>query len=38
MADFDENCDIINWTGLPVYQKSGTQGLQISFTSETSYV
>ena len=38
MADFDENCDIVNWTGLPVYQKSGTQGLQISFTSETSYV
>jgi hypothetical protein len=38
MADFDQNVDVINWTGLPVYEKVGTQGLQITFTSEVGYV
>ena len=38
MADFDQNSDILDWTGLPVYEKAGTKGLQISFTSESSYV
>ena len=38
MADFDQNVDVINWTGLPVYEKAGTQGLQISFTSESGFI
>lgn len=31
MANFDQNCDQINWTGLPVYERSATQGLQITY-------
>lgn len=38
MADFDQNVDVINWTGLPVYEKAGTQGLQIQFTDESQYI
>lgn len=38
MADFDKNCDQINLSGLPVYERTGVSGLQIQFTSESSYV
>jgi len=38
MADYYLNSDFTDSTGLPVYEKAGTQGLQVSFVSETDYI
>jgi hypothetical protein len=38
MAHYDQNIDSLNSTGLPIYEKAGTQGLQVTFTSESGYV